>query len=142
MTEWEETRKEIPLALAALVGITVLAAIGGFFISLPHTGDWLVEWTRYTLWLMVGLPVVGYIIGAAIRDFLQDDPWPDLVSMATWIFWAFSVASLVGFLITLPHTGHDWMTHWFLTSAVAVFVIVMLVLTGLANDEQNSSLHH
>lgn len=133
-SEWQETKAELPWLLAAVGGITVAAAIGGYFISLPHHGEWLVDgWLRYTLWLMVGIPAIGCIVGATIRDASQSDegPYPPLVSMGIWIFWGLSVAFLIGFLISQPHTDPYWFKQWITTTfGVFLAVIFLAILPG------------
>jgi drug/metabolite transporter (DMT)-like permease len=136
-SEWQLFREELPPALAVIMGIVLVAAVGGYLISLPHHGDWLVDgWIRYTLWLMVGIPVVGCMVGALIRDITQEEgPWSALVSMGTWIFWTLSVALLIGFLVTQPHVDPHWIKQWLVgTLCVFLVAIFLAVLPGASSD--------
>ena len=140
MSEWQETRKELPSALAALIGMTVLAAIGGFFISLPHSGDWAAEWFRYTLWLMVGIPIVTAFFGAAVADMApgQESPYPYLMSVATWVYWALSVANLIGSLIN-PELSIQTLKYQAIATGLGIVTIIWFIVWGLAQDEKYSS---
>lgn len=131
--------KEIGWTVAGLVAVIVAAAIGGFFISQPHTGDWGQEWLRYALWLAVGIPILCYAVVGFINDGRSSAHMErvntGLPGLAMMFFWVLATALLIGYLISLPHT-RAWFGNWMTISAVSLLGLV-IVLGGIIFGNQD-----
>lgn len=130
--------QEHPLFLVATFAVVILASvIGGYFISLPHHAGWVDQWGLYTLWLTVGIPAAGFLVCVLINEGREEELDTGLLNPFMWLFWLVSVVLLVGYLISMPHTG-GWLMEWFWITVAGAFGIVFLVASLFGSDAKQA----